>query len=74
MKTFQLEELHRLRLALETIEKRCDDAEMAASRVREEVHEARMSVIMLLEGIKTIQEVGAEGDAHSWLLPGGLHS
>lgn len=71
MKQLQLEELHRLRASLETVEKRVYDAEQSIGRIMEEVREARLSITLLLESVRTAQEFGAETEGQHWVV-GGL--
>jgi hypothetical protein len=69
-----LEELHRLRVHLEAAERRVHEAEMAVSRIMEELREAKLSIIMLTESAKTVQEFGAETEGPQHWVVGGLPS
>jgi hypothetical protein len=75
MKNLQLEELHRLRAALEAVETRIEETEMGLNRIREEMQEAKLSITMLIESTKTLQEFGAETEhrPQPWLV-GGIPS
>lgn len=63
----------RLKLAIESAERRAQDAEMAIKRIVEELHEARLSLTFLQEFSRTIEEYGVTEPKTTW-VSGGIKS